>query len=361
MALLTSYREKLAEGILKPDAAQEHVVKRLQALAAALNMTPPVTTSRFTGLFRKPPPPPRGLYIHGEVGRGKTMLMDLFFAAVEGWPKRRIHFHAFMQEVHAARARLGGDKVIERIADGLSAEARLLCLDEMQVTDIADAMIIGRLYEALLARGVVLVTTSNLPPSRLYTDGLNRQLFLPFIARLEGTLDVISLDSPRDYRLGRLRARDSFLHPVNASTRAAFATLWNDLTDHAAGAPTSLAILGRTLAVPSAAHGCARFHFDDLCRAALGAPDYLAIAKHFPTVFVEGIATLSPAERNEAKRFVLMIDTFYDAGTRLVALSAVPPEKIVAKNHHSFEFQRTLSRLKEMQSASWWGTVLSET
>jgi cell division protein ZapE len=236
MALTRHYREKLKDGTLKPDAAQQAVLERLSALSVALNTTPPQKPSLLGKLFRKSAlPAPKGLYIHGEVGRGKTMLMDLFHDGVQGWPKRRIHFHAFMQDIHAQRARLGGEDVINRMADELSLSAKLLCLDEMQIVDIADAMIIGRLYEALLARGVVLVTTSNLPPEGLYRDGLNRQLFLPFIARLRDTLDVVSLDSVTDYRLGRVRARETFLHPATAENRVAFNALWKDLTDNAHG------------------------------------------------------------------------------------------------------------------------------
>jgi len=362
MALTRHYREKLKDGTLKPDPAQQHVLERLSALSVALNMSPPQKPTLLGKLFRKSALPlPRGLYIHGEVGRGKTMLMDLFYDSVQGWPKRRIHFHAFMQDVHAQRQRLGGEDVINRIADEWAENARLLCLDEMQVVDIADAMIIGRLYEALLARGVVLVTTSNLPPEGLYRDGLNRQLFLPFIDRLRESLDVISLDSQTDYRLGRVRARETFLSPATAANRVAFNALWKDLTDNAQGAPETLEVLGRKLIVPKASHGCAAFTFAELCGEALGPPDYLAISKTYRTVFVSGVPRLKAAQRNETKRFILMIDTFYDAGTRFVALAEAPPEELFPRNQHAFESQRTISRLKEMQAATWWGVTAVET
>lgn len=362
MALSRHYREKIADGSLKPDAAQQAVLERLSALSAALNMQPPQKPSLLGKLFRKSAlPAPRGLYIHGEVGRGKTMLINLFHDSVQGWPKRRIHFHAFMQDIHAQRQRLGGEDVINRIADDLALGAKLLCLDEMQIADIADAMIIGRLYEALLSRGVVMVTTSNLPPEGLYKDGLNRALFLPFIARLRETLDVISLDSNTDYRLGRVRARETFLSPATAENRVAFNALWKDLTDNGQGAPETLAVLGRTLTVPKASHGCAAFTFAELCGAPLGPPDYLAISKAYRTVFISGIPQLKSHQRNETKRFILMIDTFYDAGTRLVALADAVPEKIFPAKAHAFESQRTISRLKEMQAASWWGVIPVET
>jgi cell division protein ZapE len=362
MALTQHYRERIKDGTLKPDPAQLVVLEKLSALSTALNMSPPQRPTLLGKLFRKASlPVPRGIYIHGEVGRGKTMLMDLFHDSVKGWPKRRIHFHAFMQDVHAMRQRLGGEDVINRIADDWAAQTRVLCLDEMQVTDIADAMMIGRLYEALLARGVVLVTTSNLPPEGLYKDGLNRQLFLPFIARLRETLDVVSLDSATDYRLGRVRTRETFLHPLTAENRVAFNVLWRDLTDNAMGEAETLEVLGRKLTVPKAAHACASFTFGELCGEALGPPDYLAIAKAYSTVFISGIPQLKSHQRNETKRFILMIDTFYDAHTRLVALAEGPPEKLFPQKAHAFESQRTVSRLKEMQAASWWGSAPVET
>ena len=359
--MLKLYREKLADGQLKPDPAQEAVVKRLAALAEQLNAAPLGKPSLWAKWRRLPLAVPRGLYIHGEVGRGKTMLMDMFHASVTSWPKRRIHFHAFMQEVHAARATLGGENVIGRIADGLAKEARLLCLDELQIVDIADAMIVGRLYEALLERGVVLVTTSNLPPDELYKDGLNRQLFLPFIERLRSTMDIAPLNARRDYRLGRVRARETYLHPATAENRVAFNTLWRDLTDGASGQVDVLEVLGRKRTVPKAAHACASFTFFELCGEALGPPDYLAIAKHYRTVFISGVTRLKAQQRNEAKRFILMVDTFYDAGTRLVILADAAPDALFPKNIHAFESKRTVSRLKEMQSSSWWGVVASDT
>ena len=358
MDMLAAYRAKIKEHHLQTDTAQAQVAQKLHDLSQELNAHPPRKQTRWGKLFGGPATPPRGMYIHGNVGRGKTMLMDLFFEHVEGWPKQRIHFHAFMQHVHKARAQ---KKTIEQIADQLAKDAALLCLDEMQIVDIADAMIIGRLFEAMHARGVVLVTTSNLPPDQLYKDGLNRDLFLPFIDKLNQSLDVISLDSLKDYRLGRMKGRDTWLQPNVEWTQSEFGEMWLELTDSADDRHMELDVLGRKLYVPCAAHGCASFGFDDLCEAPLGPADYLAIARNFRTVFVHVVPVFKVHQRNELKRFILMIDTFYDAGTRLVALAEAPPEKICPKSLYSIEFARTLSRLKEMQSASWWGKIIVDT
>lgn len=360
-AILAEYERRRDLGTIRPDAAQRPVVAKLDALAETLKQAAP------SGLFaklKKPPPSPKGLYIHGEVGRGKTMLMDLFHDVVDVTPKRRVHFHAFMQDVHkrlhAARQSQTQD-AIAPVARALAKEARLLCLDEMQITDIADAMIVGRLFEGLLAHGTVIVTTSNLAPDQLYRNGLNRQLFLPFIALIKDRLDVISLDSPTDYRLGRVKAHETFLTPISPETDARLQDLWQRLTDTPKGEPMDLYVLGRKLHVPQAAHGCARFSFPELCEMPLGPPDYLALAQTFQILFLEHIPALNPDRRNEAKRFVLLIDTLYDGKVRLVATSAQAPEHIYPEGDHAFEFGRTVSRLKEMQSASWWGKKIVET
>jgi len=337
----------------KLDEAQALVAGRLDALAQGLRAT------REGGFFSRhfsprPKKNIKGLYIWGPVGRGKTMLMDEFFSKVSDISKERIHFHAFMQDVHAARAKSKSDDVIADIASGIAAKAKLLCLDEMQVADIADAMILGRLFEALWARGVVIVTTSNQPPEGLYKDGLNRQLFLPFIARLNEQMDVVNLAEGRDYRLGRLAADDLYVFPLGPQADAALEQIWDGLTDNEVGKPMEIEVLGRKLSVPRAAHGCARFDFDDLCRRPLGAPDYLAIARQFRTVFVEHVPVLKAAERNEAKRFILLIDTLYDAGTRIVVSAAAAPEALCVVGPHKAEFIRTSSRLREMQSQGWW-------
>jgi len=361
-AVLAEYEGRANNGTIKPDAAQRAVAARLDQLAAELKQTP--SASGLFARFKKASAPPKGLYIHGEVGRGKTMLMDLFCETVDFAPKRRVHFHAFMQDVHRrlhdARQSHAQD-AIAPVARALAKEARLLCLDEMQITDIADAMIVGRLFEGLLAAGTVIVTTSNLAPDQLYRNGLNRQLFLPFIALIEQRLDVISLDSPTDYRLGRVKAHETFLTPISAATDARLQDLWQRLTDTAHGQPLDIDVLGRKLHVPQAAHGCARFSFAELCEQPLGPPDYLALAQNFQILFLEHIPELNPDRRNEARRFVLLIDTLYDGKVRLVATSAQAPEGIYPAGDHAFEFGRTVSRLKEMQSASWWGKKIAET
>jgi cell division protein ZapE len=352
-----AYAEALRTGQLKPDMEQAKVAAALDWLAKEL--AEPAKQSFLSRMLKgKDNTHPKGIYIHGSVGRGKTMLMDLFFETVDSVPKQRSHFHAFMQDIHARRSNYKGEDVIAHMAGDIAEAASLLCLDEMQIVDIADAMIVGRLFEALHDRGVTLVTTSNLPPEELYKDGLNRSLFLPFITKLRENLDVISLDSSTDYRLGRVKSHETFIVPPS---KVKVDALWSALTDNAPGKAVEIELLGRKLQVPRAAKNCARFSFADLCEEPLGPADYLAITKAFRTVFVENIPVLRPEKRNEAKRFVLMIDTFYDAGIRLIASAAAEPEKLHPKGKHGFEFQRTVSRLKEMQSASWWGKSIPET
>jgi cell division protein ZapE len=353
MNLYQSYEALIGAGKIKPDPAQKTVIEKLARLAEQLNKKPGL----LSRLFRQGSPQQRGLYIWGDVGRGKTMLMDLFFASVESLPKRRVHFHAFMQDVHAKRSTKKSDDVIADIADDIAKHAKLLCLDEMQISDIADAMIIGRLFEALQQRGVCFVTTSNLPPNQLYPDGLNRQLFLPFIAKLNSALDIVTLRAGQDYRLGRIATRQTYITPLSTKADDEMDAIWNELTDHTQGEPIDLEILGRKLHVPHAAHGCARFTFFELCEQPLAAPDYLAIARNFRNVFIDHIPTLKAAQRNEAKRFILMIDTFYDTGIRLVVTAAAVPNKLYPAGQHRAEFLRTVSRLQEMQSASWWKSL----
>jgi cell division protein ZapE len=301
MDLLSAYNQKIASQEWQSDAAQGAVIGKLANLQAALAALPQGKPGWFDRWFPSPKTAPRGLYIYGEVGRGKTMVMDLFFEQVKDYPKKRIHFHGFMQEVHKARAQL---KTIEQIAEDFAAKAQLLCLDEMQIVDIADAMIIGRLFEALHGRGVVLVTTANLPPDGLYRDGLNRDLFLPFIAKLNLELDVVSLDSLKDYRLGRVRAQNTYLCPATAENRVHFNALWHHLTDGAMGKAEVLDVLGRKRFVPKAAHGCASFTFFELCGEALGPADYLAIAGAYRNIFMSGVPRLKAHQRNETKRFI---------------------------------------------------------
>ena len=351
MGLAQSYATLRESGKVKPDAAQSLVISKLVALSDQLNQVPKPT--HFIKLLFKSPAKPdwRGIYIYGEVGRGKTFLMDLFYASIISLPKHRTHFHAFMQDVHAKRATLKSDDVIADIAYDLASRAKLLCLDEMQISDIADAMIIGRLFEALDARGVCIVTTSNLPPDGLYKEGLNRQLFIPFIEWMNEHLDVIHMEDGIDYRLGRMSSRQTYLVGDNISEMN---DIWDELTDHSAGESITIEVLGRKLVVPKAARGCARFSFAELCENPLGAPDYLALARNFRTIFIDHIPIIKASNRNEAKRFILMIDTVYDSKTKLVISAAVPPEMLYPTGQHAKEFARTVSRLKEMQSAGWW-------
>ncbi len=353
-----TFAEKIAGGELRADDAQAAVIAQLSKLAVVLETREQRgTIGKFLGRNGRS----KGIYIYGDVGRGKTMLLDLFFADLRVNSKKRIHFHAFMQDIHKRRQALKDGDVVAQIGRDLAKQAQVLCLDEMQISDIADAMIVGRLFQALMANGVVIVTTSNLPPDQLYRDGLNRSLFLPAIKMLETQFDVMALASPNDYRLGRVKAWESFVMPLGPQADAHVQKIWERLTDVPKGEPIKIPILGRSLPVRESAHGCARFTFAELCEAPLGPPDYLALASHFQTIFVEGIPALKTSQRNEAKRFVLLIDTLYDAKRHLVASSAQPPERIYPQGDHRFEFSRTISRLQEMQSAAWWGQKIVET
>jgi len=349
MSLLERYRAAIAKGELKPDAAQERAAAKLAALAKALKGYKP-----GRGWFFRRSPPPRGLYLWGDVGRGKSMLMDLFFAEAKVGRKRRIHFNEFMADTHAAihreRQRAGHSDPIPPVARDIAARAYLLCFDEFQVTDVADAMILGRLFEQLFERGVVIVATSNTPPDRLYEGGLNRQLFLPFIAQIDQRLEVVELDGQVDFRLHRISGLSVYIHPLGPKADAAMDAAWLKLTDRRQGAPQNLTILGRTLKVPRAAKGVARFDFVDLCAQPLAGADYLAVARAFHTVLIDRIPKLGPAKRDEARRFVLLIDTLYDEGVKLICSAAAAPEELYTEGDGAEAFRRTVSRLHEMQS-----------
>lgn len=360
--LLARYRQLLAAGELKPDAAQEAVARQLAALEAELARPAP-QPGLLGRLFGKAETPkPRGLYIWGGVGRGKSMLMDLFFEASTISPKRRAHFHEFMAEVHGAihvRRQAGDTDPLISVADGIANAARLLCFDEMQVKDIADAAILSRLFTALMERGVTVVTTSNRPPHDLYKNGLNRHLFLPFIALLEAKLDVVTLDGPTDYRLARLAGTQTWHVPNGPAATAALSAAFFRMTDYPpedrAHVPTAELDLpgGRTLHVPKSLKGVAVFSFARLCRQPLGAADYLAIARHYHTVFIVGVPVMGPESRNEAIRFIHLIDALYEQKVKLVASADAEPEKLYVAGDSSFEFERTVSRLMEMQSADY--------
>lgn len=350
------YDARVADGSLTPDPAQQAVLPVLEDIRIWLE----AQTERkrgFFGLFAKASEPPRGLYLWGGVGRGKSMVMDLFVAATASTAKRRVHFHAFMQEVHhgmhAAR-KTGGDDPLQPVADAVAADVRLLAFDEMQITDITDAMIVGRLFEKLFAAGVVVVTTSNRPPDDLYKDGLSRALFLPFIDLIKQRLQVVELQSPHDYRQHRLAGAKVYFHPAGKAT-AQIAAIWRDLTGAAPEAPLRLPVNGRVLELPRFANGVGRATFWDLCAKPLGPADFLAIAAAVRVLILEDIPQLSASNYNEAKRFVTLIDALYEARVRLIASAADEPERLYIEGSGSFEFERTASRLREMQAADWGG------
>ena len=356
------YAELLAAGELKLDAAQAAVVERLAALETALARPPepPGLLGRLLG--KTAPPAPKGLYIWGGVGRGKSMAMDLFFDASTISPKRRAHFHEFMADVHVAihtRRQAGDTDPLLSVAGQIANSARLLCFDEMQVKDIADAAILSRLFTALIERGVTVVTTTNRPPHDLYKDGLNRHLFLPFIALIEAKLDVATLDGPTDYRLARLAGTQTWHVPGGAQATDALSAAFFRMTDYPvedrAHVPTAELMLpgGRSLHVPKSLKGVAVFSFARLCRQPLGAADYLAIARHYHTVFIVGIPQLGPENRNEAIRFIHLIDALYEQKVKLVAAADTQPDFLYPAGDSSFEFERTASRLMEMQSAAY--------
>ena len=358
---MTVYRALRQRGLLQSDPAQQLAIERLQSLYRALLHYHPETglrgwLARFGLAENGGSHAPLGLYLCGPVGRGKSMLMDLFFRAVPSLSKRRVHFHAFMLEVHDRiehKRRVRAETPIPEVAADIAAEAALLCFDEFQVEDIADAMILGRLFTALFEAGVVVVATSNLPPDRLYEHGLQRELFLPFVALLKEKLQVLDLDSRRDWRLARLVGKPVYHHPLGPAAHAALEGAFAELTDGASGASMALPVKGRSLVVPRTARRVAWFGFAELCEKPLAAADYLALAERFSVVIVEGIPRLSPAERDAARRFNILIDTLYEARTLLIASAEVPPEEIYTAGNGNFEFQRTVSRLIEMQSEDY--------
>ena len=355
------YRALRQQGMLQPDPAQQLAIERLQSLYRALLHYRPETglrgwLARFGLAENGGSHAPVGLYLCGPVGRGKSMLMDLFFRSMPSLRKRRVHFHAFMLEVHdriERERRAHTDRPIAKVASDLAAEATLLCFDEFQVEDIADAMILERLFRALFDAGVVVVATSNRAPDELYEHGLQRERFLPFIALLKQKLFVLELDSGRDYRLARLHGKPVYHYPLDKTAHGALEDAFVELTDDAPGTRATLTVKGRPLVIPRAARGVAWFAFEDLCANPLGAADYLAIAERFPAVIVEGIPRLSPQQRNEARRFNILIDTLYEAHTLLIASAEVPPEEIYPAGDGTFEFRRTVSRLIEMQSEDY--------
>jgi cell division protein ZapE len=363
---MPAYRARRAAGTLKPDPMQEHAAEKLQMLHRTLLNYRPVTPQPqgggwlaklgFGGQHQPAPSPPKGLYLFGGVGRGKSMLMDLFFAAAPLAHKRRVHFHSFMLDVHDRIERERRTRTSEpllRVAADLAAEATLLCFDEFQVNDIADAMILERLFRALFDAGTVVVATSNRHPLRLYENGLQRDRFLPFIGLLQERLDVVALDSGRDYRLARMIGQPTYFHPLGAESHRALAGAFTALTEDLPAGEETLTVMKRPLHVPRRAGNVAWFSFEELCAQPLSAVDYLALAERFAAILVEGIPCLAPQQRNEAQRFHILIDTLYEARALFLASAAVPPQEIYVEGDGSFEFQRTVSRLMEMQSEDY--------
>ena len=361
------YETLIGLGTLERDAKQANAVSALQVLFDKLRAFDEeknkVTLRR---LFSRQPglPAPKGLYLWGDVGRGKTMLMDLFFDCLTAGRKRRVHFHAFMQEVHAIIFEIRQDQKgglidedtdpIPLVAKRIAAEAKILCFDEFQITDIADAMIAGRLFEALFELDCVVVATSNSAPGNLYKDGLNRSSFLPFIKLLQSRLAIHHLDAATDYRLQMLANEQVYLCPLGPGADAKIQWLWTRLTGTEHGSAITIKLKGRLLQVPQAARAAARFEFDDLCERPLGPPDFLALSRRFQTVFIEHVPVLGAEKSNAVKRFITLIDTLYDTRKRLVISADAPPESIYARGRLKFEFARTASRLREMQSAQYW-------
>jgi cell division protein ZapE len=354
---LALYRERCATGAIRSDPAQARAVERLETLhRALLNHAPPARGWLARLGIGGAVEAPKGLYLWGPVGRGKSMLMDLFFTATPVATKRRVHFHAFMLEVHdrvEIERRRKSRQPITRVAALLATEASLLCFDEFQVNDIADAMILERLFRALFDAGTIIVATSNRHPERLYENGLQRDRFLPFIALLQERLDVAELDSGRDYRLARMIGRSTYFQPLDDQAHRALVEAFAALTEGMPERRETLTVMARPLAVPRAAGHTAWFSFAELCDQPFSAADYLALVERFAAIIVEGIPRLGPHERNAAQRFHILIDTLYEAHTLLVASAAVPPQEIYGAGDGSFEFQRTVSRLMEMQSEDY--------
>ncbi|WP_170391505.1 cell division protein ZapE [Ruegeria arenilitoris] len=347
--MISLYEARVADGTLNRDDAQEAVLPQFERIRAAL--AAPVKR----GLFRKAPPPPKGLYLWGGVGRGKSMLMDMFVETLGEVPARRVHFHAFMQKIHAGmhEAReTGVQDALAPVAASVVKSVRLLAFDEMQITDITDAMIVGRLFDLLHAGGVVVVTTSNRHPDDLYKDGLNRQLFLPFIHHIKQQLEVWELTSPTDYRQNRLEGSPVYFTPIGPEAREKIRAVWADLSGGPAE-PLTLHVKGREVVLPAFRNGVARASFYDLCGRMLGPGDYLAIADAAKVLVLEDIPRLSRNNFNEAKRFVTLIDALYEAKVRLICSAAAEPEMLYVEGEGVFEFERTASRLREMQAQDW--------
>jgi cell division protein ZapE len=366
---LPAYRAMVAAGSLVPDPAQVLAAERLQDLWTKLRGYDPPTRNgsleaflsrllRWKHVDEAPEGKPNGLYLVGAVGRGKSMLMDLFFASADVPRKRRTHFHQFMQDAHARihafkLADPAMEDPIPLLADAIAAEAALLCLDEFQVNDIADAMILGRLFQALFDRAVVVVATSNTLPDDLFKGQPGRDAFLPFIALIKQNLDVLVMEGDHDFRRARLRGMSVWHVPADERARRALDAAFAELTGGAAAHPERLEVMGRTVTVPRAAAGVARFDFDTLCGTALGAGDYLALATHYHALILDRIPRLSPDNHDVARRFIVLVDALYDHRVKLVASAEARPDELYRSGAGAKAFERTASRLEEMRSQEW--------
>ncbi|PPR12320.1 MAG: Cell division protein ZapE [Alphaproteobacteria bacterium MarineAlpha11_Bin1] len=362
-APLNAYLEMIADGRVHRDPAQLFALARLQTLWHELLEYESFNREgswlgRFALTRRNAARAPQGLYLYGPVGRGKSMLMDMLYDSVPSNRKRRVHFHEFMLEVHKTmhERRKKDGKIqdpLPKIAKVIAKETWFVCFDEFQVDNIADAMILGRLFETLFEEGVVFVATSNTHPDNLYKGGLQRDRFLPFIDVLKRKIDIVSLDAERDYRRDRLVDMGVYFSPLGPDTDAAVDLAFAALTDNSVGSAEEISVMGRIIQVSQAAKGVGRFQFSDLCGKPLGAPDYLAIANTYHTVILENIPTLPPAKRNEAKRMVTLIDALYEARVNMVVSAAVEPDELCTEGDTAVAFERTASRLIEMQSEEY--------
>ncbi|MAE52173.1 MAG: cell division protein ZapE [Micavibrio sp.] len=363
---IEKYRARLKRGELHHDAEQEKAVQALQRLYDELmeahEAAPANLFQRITGLGQMKQAAPLGVYMYGGVGRGKSMLMDLFYSCLpDDIRKTRVHFHKFMIDVHdyihsrreSDGIREGVDATLPLLAERLAERSRVICFDEFHVTDVADAMILGRLFTALFDRGVVVVATSNWEPDRLYEGGLQRDRFLPFIALLKNKLEIVHLDSPTDYRTQVLAQEGVYFSPLGGKTKARVNEVFHHLTDGAEVHAEDIDVKGRVIKVAQVANGAARFGFAQLCEQPLGAEDYLALTQRYRIIFLEGIPRLGYDRRNEAKRLMTLIDVLYDASVHVVFQADATPENLYNGHDHSFEFERTISRINEMQSKEY--------
>jgi cell division protein ZapE len=361
LTIYERYKQLLHDKVIRPDSDQERVVCLLLAVSDTLEAIESTQSNLITKLFSKAPKRPKGLYLYGGVGRGKSMLMDLFFESVNIKKKRRTHFHAFMQEVHSNihtwREKNGfSDDPIAYLATEIAKDADLLCFDELQITDIADAMIVGRLFKFLFEKGVVIVCTSNRHPNDLYKNGLQRDQFVPFIEIFKKELGIIPLDGSTDYRLQQLKSLSTVYHsPLGDEADEFLNTTFSNLVHHAPPETGILHVQGRDVPIPKMHGDVAQFDFDDLCAANLGPADYIELARDFNTILLANIPKMTSENRNESKRFINLVDELYEHKAKLICTAAAAPNELYKKGDGSFEFERTVSRLIEMQSLGYLG------